>query len=363
MATYFIATSFGNNSIPNYYQNLAKEFVKRGHTVVMILDGKATSAVDTQSNPKQYTWPSSRPTTLKDAIFLYKLVKQYKPRYMLSNFGNVNMMTLVGWLGGVPYRAAWYQTLSEQITMDYTSFELKRTLQNIRKKFIFSLCTKVIPGSEYAKQDSMKMFSIPESKCHVLYNLLPNSLADRTYTKEKNKLVCVGRLHRSKAQDVLIQAVALLVERFPTVKVEFLGAGSEEQRYKDLATSLGISEHCVFSGQQNMDVVYERMGTAEICVVPSHIDNFPTVSFEAQAVGTPVVVSNTGGIPETMREGVTGYCLPPNDPELLAEKIALILGDEVLAKEFSANARKFFLEELSYSKLSEHADYFESMDK
>ena len=83
------------------------------------------------------------------------------------------------------------------------------------------------------------------------------------------------------------------------------------------------------------------MATATI--LPSRSDNCPLVTIESLAVGTPVIGSRVGGIPEVVRDGLDGFLVPPGDPQALAAKLNLILTDHELLRELRANARKGFL--------------------
>jgi len=361
MATFFISTSYQDSSIVNYYKKLGRELNNNGHKVVMIYDGCVSVNEEFSDTLKEYSWPSRRPTKFKDFIFLYNLIKRHNPTYLLANFGSVNVMMLVGWLMRIKHRIAWYHTLSEQIAIDSNKSGMTQMITKYRKKIVYSLCTGILPVSIYAKNDCINYYGISESKLHVLYNLLPVVNMNKTIEKEKNKLVCVGRLHKSKGQEILIRAIAILVNKFPDIKVVFLGDGGEKEAYIELAEELKVSKNCDFLGNKDREYVLDCMKKANICIVPSLVDNLPTVSLEAQSMGTPVIVSNTGGMPETMKNGVTGFAIEPGNPELLSDKIELILVNENIEKDFSENAKQFFNERFSYKRMLSYVKYFEDI--
>jgi glycosyltransferase involved in cell wall biosynthesis len=82
---------------------------------------------------------------------------------------------------------------------------------------------------------------------------------------------------------------------------------------------------------------------------------------EASSAGVPVVASNTGGIPEIVVDGETGFLVPPGDPRALAEKIILLLKNEDLRRRFGKAARARFESAFSVRNVSRHADFFESL--
>jgi glycosyltransferase involved in cell wall biosynthesis len=83
---------------------------------------------------------------------------------------------------------------------------------------------------------------------------------------------------------------------------------------------------------------------------------------ESLAVGTPVVASSVGGIPEVVRDGVDGFLVPPDDPAALAAKVKLLLSDVELRRKMSLNARERFLSTFEQGKVvEEQADWLENI--
>lgn len=127
--------------------------------------------------------------------------------------------------------------------------------------------------------------------------------------------VYVGRLLKEKGVDVLLRAAALKKD----AHVHIVGTGPEEDNLHSLARDLHITDRVTFVGVQPYEYVQECMRTARAIVVPSvWFENAPMVIYEALSLGTPVVGSNSGGIPELISEGVTGELALPKDPESLA---------------------------------------------
>jgi len=355
MSTIFIATSYGNSSIPKYYRELARGLSKHGHKVVLIYDGHAK--INNECDfADEYVWPSKRPTKLKDAFYLYKLIKKYKPDSMMANFGSVNLVGLVGWLSKVKVRIAWYHTTIAQLNMDTKP----KGWKHLRKRLLYKqTITTLIPVSNYAKMDLVNYYEIPEERCIVKYNLLENR--DIKIEKETNSIVCAGRLDNSKGQDVLIRAIARLKNSIPDIKVYFLGDGKMKDSYLALAKKLDIADRCIFMGLVSNEQVIEKFASSDVCVVPSLVDNLPTVSLEAQSVGTPVVISNAGGMPETIEEGRSGFLFEPGNDEDLAKKLGYLLKNRDILKIMSENAKEVFLEKFSYRNIESYCEFFEGL--
>jgi glycosyltransferase involved in cell wall biosynthesis len=86
---------------------------------------------------------------------------------------------------------------------------------------------------------------------------------------------------------------------------------------------------------------------ADVFVLPSLADNLPNTMLESIACGTPVVASAVGGIPDTVRPGVTGLLVKTGDAAELRSAILGLLGNDSLGAEMSANCRKIALAEYS----------------
>ena len=360
---FFIAASWGDAAIPEQFKALSHELVGRGHRVVYLPHGQKIN-ID-EGNFIVRNFPSPRPTKPRDFAFLYKLIRQYHPDCLIANFGAANVMTLVGWLTRVPYRIDWYHTLSTPVFQDspYPCWKIELLVQ--RKKLVYRLVTHLIANSVAAADDAQRIYGIPAHKCHVFYNTLADPLprlSESLPTNAQSKITCVGRLWPTKGQDTLIRAIALLKNNGLNVPIEFVGDGPLRQEYEHLAQELGVADRCTFVGKVPHDEVLARMAASTVCVVPSRSEAFGLVNIESMAMGTPVVASRVGGIPEIIRDGQDGFLVPPDDPQALADRLGLILRDPTLRAQMSQSARQHFLEcfELR-ANVSRQADWFESL--
>jgi len=94
---------------------------------------------------------------------------------------------------------------------------------------------------------------------------------------------------------------------------------------------------------------YLNAFTVSVSVSVSESESFGVAVVEAEACGVPVVVSNVGGLPEVVRDGETGFVVPPRSPEATAEVIEKILIDSELKRRLSVNARKFVLKKYNWN--------------
>lgn len=352
---YFIATSWSNSSVSQHFRALADRLAARGHRVVLLVDQRKVRREDADANPAVYVWPSRRPVGLRDALFFGRLVRRYRPDCVIANFAAVNIMIGVGWLLGVRERIAWYHTMSQQIDLDSSLPPWRMRLLRLRKRPIYGLATHLVANSQAAARDLGTTFGIAPDRITVFYYSLPDpgcAEGERTAAKGA-QVVCAGRLEPSKGQDVLIRALALLRGEIPEPLVEFVGDGSRRKSLEELAEQLGVARYCVFRGAATHQEVLRRMRSAVVTVVPSRSEAMGCVAMESLAVGTPVIASRAGGLPEMVRDGVDGYLVQPDQPEALSERLQALLRDVRARETMGRNARERFLEHFEQGRSTE----------
>ena len=362
---YFIGTPLGDLSIMKQFEALAHGLAKRGHKVIILVPHHKVELARPNDNPAVLIWPSERPTKLRDAWFFYQLVRQHRPDCVVASYAAVNIMMLVGWLTRVPQRVAWYHTLSSQINLDDQMPRWRLKLLRLRKKLVYHFSTHIVPVSQAAREDVQLVYGEPSQKLQVFHNAVadaPASAGGNGTVRRLNHIVCIARLFPSKGQDVLIRAVALLQDKHPELRIEFIGDGPARDTYTQLARDLGVTARCVFTGNLAHDEVRRRMRSATATILPSRSDNCPLVTIESLAVGTPVIGSRVGGIPEVVRDGIDGFLVPADDPQALAAKVYLVLTDKGLLQQLRTNARAGFLSRFEQQgAVRKQADWLEAI--
>lgn len=121
-------------------------------------------------------------------------------------------------------------------------------------------------------------------------------------------------------------------------KLLLVGDGPERHMAEDLCRELGIIEETRFLGkQQDMEDIY---AIADLFLLPSEYESFGLAALEAMAAGTPVIATNTGGIPEIITHGKNGYLSGIGDVEQMSHQAISILSNDQVLNRFSEEARK-----------------------
>jgi N-acetyl-alpha-D-glucosaminyl L-malate synthase BshA len=133
-----------------------------------------------------------------------------------------------------------------------------------------------------------------------------------------------------------VRALALARETCNAVLV-LIGDGPERREVEALVSQLGLGAHVRFLGL--MPRVFELLARAELFLLPSQSESFGLAALEALASGVPVIASAVGGLPEVVRDGVTGVLVPPAQPDALARAVVSLLGDETRRSQMARAAR------------------------
>jgi glycosyltransferase involved in cell wall biosynthesis len=145
-------------------------------------------------------------------------------------------------------------------------------------------------------------------------------------------LACAGRLMAAKALDVGLEAVS----RVPDVTLLVAGDGPDRAELEQAAEGLGLGGRARFLGSRPREEVLRLFRAADAVLLSSAWENFPHTVVEALAVGTPVIATAVGGIPEIVRDGENGLLVPPGDPVALASAIERFFTDRALRERLAA---------------------------
>jgi glycosyltransferase involved in cell wall biosynthesis len=139
----------------------------------------------------------------------------------------------------------------------------------------------------------------------------------------------VGRLELEKGHPTLLEAWPLVLRAVPEAYLIVVGEGSRLDALLEIARDMKILHRVVFTGRR--DDIPAVTAAFDVAVLPSYREAQGLTILEAMALSRPVVASNVGGIPEMIKDGVTGLLVPPHDPPALADAIVRLLRDHQLA--------------------------------
>ncbi|MFJ5231621.1 glycosyltransferase family 4 protein [Kitasatospora sp. NPDC088391] len=160
-------------------------------------------------------------------------------------------------------------------------------------------------------------------------------------------VVCVSRLVPRKGQDTLIRTWPRVLAAHPDAVLLIVGGGPYRAELEKLVDTVGVRPSVVFTGAVPWAELPAHYGAGDVFAMPCRtrrggldVEGLGIVYLEASATGLPVVAGDSGGAPDAVREGVTGYVVPGKDGERqLAERLVRLLGDEGLRRELGGAGR------------------------
>jgi glycosyltransferase involved in cell wall biosynthesis len=195
----------------------------------------------------------------------------------------------------------------------------------------------VFAVSEQVRRHCIEVDRIDTARVQTIYNGLNLSDWDTTSRPAKAPgemlVTSVGNIRRVKGYDILIKAAASIVPHFSDVSFSIAGDVLEPDYFAELQAlirDLNLSDRFRFVG--GVTDLHQHLCSADIFVLPSRSEGFSNAIIEAMAASLPVVATDVGGNAEAVKDGVSGFLVPSDDPEALSAAITRLLSDPTQAK-------------------------------
>lgn len=222
----------------------------------------------------------------------------------------------------------------------------------------------LIACSQFMTNQIREVFEVPASKLEVIPNGVDVSRltsADfdraafrREYAHAGEKLVLyVGRLVAEKGIYVVLDALPLLLEVQPDVKVVIVGSGPSLEDARWRASQAEWSSRVQFTGFVSEEVRNRLYQVADAAIFPSLYEPFGIVALEAMALGAPVVASNAGGLAEVVEREETGVVVEAGSPDSLAWGIVHVLEQPKLSQCRAQTAREKTIAEFNWGVVAD----------
>lgn len=216
---------------------------------------------------------------------------------------------------------------------------VQRCIYKVLEKIAGYFSDHIITVSEYDREIAMKARIVPSSKITAIHNGMPDRpFKDHAVTEGPTRLLMVARIGPQKDHATLFKALSSLMDLSWTL--DLIGGGDDTE-LRNLAIDCKIDERVTFHGERH-DVGDFMEAHADIYLLISKWEGFPRSILEAMRSGLPVIASDVGGTRESVLEGKTGYILKPNDPDILAHTLRLVIPDKNLQRQLGREGRQRF---------------------
>jgi glycosyltransferase involved in cell wall biosynthesis len=241
-------------------------------------------------------------------------------RVAASSLGVPVIFTAHGWAftPGVPSREAAIYRWIERLAAPFAS--------------------RIITVSEFDRQLALARGVASKEKVVTIHNGVPDVGAELRADPARSpvRLVMIARFEPQKDHATLLHALAGLAQ--DPWSLDLVGDGPLLGEIEGLARRLGLAARVRFWGQR-MDVA-ARLAEAQVALLITNWEGFPRSILEAMRAGLPVVASAVGGIAESVRDGETGFTIPPGDVDDLRGRLKQLLTDPDLRTRMGHSGRR-----------------------
>lgn len=242
------------------------------------------------------------------------------------------------------------------VWMEHVTFE--RWLSKNPLRFLYrawSRFVRIIAVSRVVHDQLVETIRVQPERIQIIYNgidLKRFSMRDRRWEDAARfNIGCIARLENEKGIEFLIQAVKIIREFIPYVRLIIVGEGGERRKLTWLAERLNLKEYVQWVGYQK--AIEKWYGYFDVYVLPSVVrESFGITLVEAMASGVPAVASRIGGTPEIVEHKVTGLLAEPGNSRDLADKLLYLYNNRESAKDMSVLARKRVEERFSLERMT-----------
>lgn len=251
---------------------------------------------------------------------VFRLLKQKKPEFTFSSnmYLNVRILLASHMVGGI-----------RSIVRNDNGLLVVRWDNKLLMKLTYPWAYKIIAQQDEMREELLKVMHFSEHKVVTLHNPLNTALIDEQLKASSpykdndanTKYVWVGRIARTKGQDVLVKAFSLVHQQNPNTELYFIGRITSQDYYdevNEIINKFNLQNSIHFVGSDENP--FRWIKYADCFVLPSRCEGLPNSLIEAMYIGKPVVATRC--IPVVDRivsDGYNGYVVNPEDPEAMAE--------------------------------------------
>lgn len=272
---------------------------------------------------------------------LISLIRRSRPDVVVvSGYNAETLGRIAARVAGAEHTIMWVHNASEITPRGPVQRAVDRTLIRWTSGY-FGV-------AETQRQFLVHQRGYPADKVRIIHNGVDPALFDVTTDRralaefgvgQHDPVVGIlGSLRPEKDHGTFLRAARLVVDRMPNANFLVVGDGQCRTDLEVLCRELRITANVHFAGARS-DVA-RMLRAIDVFTLTSTTECLPMALLEAMACARPAVCTAVGGVAEVLTDGVTGYLVPPRDPERLADRVMRLLSDPAAARRMGRAGRR-----------------------
>jgi N,N'-diacetylbacillosaminyl-diphospho-undecaprenol alpha-1,3-N-acetylgalactosaminyltransferase len=165
------------------------------------------------------------------------------------------------------------------------------------------------------------------------------------------RVTMIARALKHKGVQEFIDTATILGEKYPDVSFQFVGSPDEGNQFSATEEFMKTQSSINYLGQQNN--IRHILSQSTVFVLPSYREGLPRTSMEAASMGLPIVTTDVVGCRETVDQGISGFLVPPQNAQALAETIEILILNPLLREKMGKAGREKAIREFDISTIIE----------
>jgi glycosyltransferase involved in cell wall biosynthesis len=208
-------------------------------------------------------------------------------------------------------------------------------------RLVWKNADEVISNSEGLKELARK--TSPNQKIGIIFNGVDTEKfqsSKEMRNLQTFKVLCISRLTARKGIGYLIEAIGILCDKYPFLKLKIVGEGDSKVLLEKQTEELGLNNTIEFRGRVRHDRLPGIYSGSHVFVLPSLNEGMSNTMLEALSSGLPIVATNTGGTKELVEDGLNGFIVRMKNKKDIADKLEKLMLDRDLCQRMGAKSRE-----------------------
>lgn len=251
--------------------------------------------------------------------------KEQKINYGLAvNIGTADALLFLKIFYGIPYGVLVHG--ADIVGRHLSKNIFKNLLLRIRRYIVLKYADQIFANSNYTKNLALKYVS--SSKITIINPPIEDVVNTFVTKSKKHILFSIARLEERKGFQYVLYALKELVVKIPDLKYYIAGNGSYKNELENIVLENNLSDHVVFLDRISDEDKYYYYKECGLFIMPSFfipqnddVEGYGIVYLEANSVGRFVIGSNSGGVPDAIQEGVTGFVVSEKNSDAIVKSV------------------------------------------